>query len=218
MGDIREPIRESAIIKKERIIEKGFELMCEKGYHNVNCIDIAKYASVSTGIIYQYFNDKRDIFIAGIKNYFNSIMFPMLDTFESNISVTNLESVLSDIIDSFIDAHKISYRAHEELMSMSHIDPEIKNIFSKSELELTDKIVSSLKKNGFVISNIKEKVHIVIRLVDNFCHEVVYHDHDNEAEAIGNTQQDVFLMKRTGIQSSACHDCKIPEASALWSS
>ena len=179
MGDIREPIRESAIIKKERIIEKGFELMCEKGYHNVNCIDIAKYASVSTGIIYQYFNDKRDIFIAGIKNYFNSIMFPMLDTFESSISVTNLESVLSDIIDSFIDAHKISYRAHEELMSMSHIDPDIRDIFSEGELVITNRIVSSLKKNGFNIVNINEKVHIIIGIVDKFCHEVVYHGHDN---------------------------------------
>ena len=180
MGDIREPIRESAILKKERIIEKGFELMCEKGYHNVNCVDIAKYASVSTGIIYQYFNDKRDIFIEGVKNYSNSFMFPMFDAFNNkDINENSLGSLLSSIIDNFIDTHKISYRAHEELMSMSHIDPEIKNIFSKSELELTDKIVSSLKKNGFVISNIKEKVHIVIRLVDNFCHEVVYHDHDN---------------------------------------
>ena len=46
MGDIRKPIKQSAIEKKQRIIEKGFELMCEKGYHNVNSIDIAKYAGV----------------------------------------------------------------------------------------------------------------------------------------------------------------------------
>ena len=180
MGDIRESIKKSAILKKERIIEKGFELMCEKGYHNVNCVDIAKYASVSTGIIYQYFSDKRDIFIEGVKNYSNSFMFPMFDVFENkNINKDNIGILLSRIIDNFIDTHKMSYRAHEELMSMSHIDPEIKGIFSKNELELTDRIVSSLKKNGFNIVNIDEKVHIIIGLVDNFCHEVVYHDHDN---------------------------------------
>lgn len=180
MGDIREPIKKSAILKKERIIEKGFELMCEKGYHNVNCVDIAKYASVSTGIIYQYFNDKRDIFIAGVKNYSNSFMFPMFDVFENKkINNDTIADLLSSIIDNFIDTHKMSYRAHEELMSMSHIDSEIKDIFSKSELELTDRIVSSLKKNGFNIFNINEKVHIIIGLVDKYCHEVVYHDHDN---------------------------------------
>ena len=63
MGQIREPIKKSSIEKKNKIIEKGFELMCTKGYHNVTCVDIAKYAGVSTGIIYQYFKDKRDIFI-----------------------------------------------------------------------------------------------------------------------------------------------------------
>ena len=62
---------------------------------------------------------------------------------------------------------------------MSHVDLEIKDIFSRNELEMTDRIVSSLEKNGFVISNINEKVHIMIGLVDNFCHEVVYHRHSN---------------------------------------
>lgn len=180
MGVIREPVKESAIIKKERIIEKGFELMCEKGYHNVNCVDIAKYAGVSTGIIYQYFSDKRAIFIEGINSYSKSFMFPMFDVFENNtIDKDNISVLLDGIIDKFINTHKMSYRAHEELMSMSHIDSEIKHIFYMNELELTDRIVSALKKNGFSISNINERVHIIIGLVDNFCHEVVYHNHDN---------------------------------------
>ena len=55
MSEVREPIKKSSILKKEKIIEKGFELMCEKGYHNVSSVDIAKYTGVSTGCIYQYF-------------------------------------------------------------------------------------------------------------------------------------------------------------------
>jgi len=180
MSDVREPIRESAVLKKNRIIEKGFELMCEKGYHNVNCVDIAHYASVSTGIIYQYFNDKRDIFIEGVKNYSNSFMFPMFDMFEKKkISKDNIGILISEIIDSFINTHKMSFRAHEELMAMSHIDSEIQKIFSDNEVNMTKRIVSALESSGFVISNIFEKVHIIIGIVDNFCHEVVYHNHES---------------------------------------
>ena len=180
MADVREPVRESAVLKKNRIIEKGFELMCEKGYHNVNCVDIAHYASVSTGIIYQYFNDKRDIFIEGVKNYSNSFMFPMFDMFdEKKISKDNVGILISEIIDSFINTHKMSFRAHEELMAMSHIDSEIQKIFSDNEVNMTKWIVSALESNGFVISNIFEKVHIIIGIVDNFCHEVVYHNHES---------------------------------------
>lgn len=180
MGEIREPVKKSAIFKKQKIIEKGFELMCERGYHNVNSVDIAKAAGVSTGIIYQYFNDKRDIFIEGVKNYSNSIMFPMFDVLNNKkISYDNLQDILYLIIDSFINTHKMSYKAHQELMSMSYLDEDIRDIFSKSEIELTKKIVTSLESNGFRISNVMEKVHIIIGLVDNFCHEVVYHDHDS---------------------------------------
>ena len=94
MSNIREPIKKTSIEKKQKIIEKGFELMCKEGFYNVNCVDIAKYADVSTGSIYQYFNDKRDIFIAGVKNYSNAIMFPMIDVIKSKkITKDNLKIV-----------------------------------------------------------------------------------------------------------------------------
>ena len=41
MGEIRNPIKKNSIEKKNKILEKGFTLMCEKGYHNVNSVDIA---------------------------------------------------------------------------------------------------------------------------------------------------------------------------------
>ncbi len=38
--------------KKEEIIKAGFDLMCKKGYYNTNTVEIAKFAGVSTGIVY----------------------------------------------------------------------------------------------------------------------------------------------------------------------
>ena len=167
MGSVREPIKKSSIEKKQRIIKLGFELMCEKGYHNVNTVDIAKYADVSTGIIYQYFSDKRDIFIEGTKDYANAILFPMLDVIDQKM------------IDNFIKTHTMKKEAHEELMAMSYLDTEISAIFNKSEIELTDKISNILVESGFSSENIREKVHVIIGIVDNYCHEVVYHKHDS---------------------------------------
>lgn len=178
MGEIRNPIKKSSIEKKNKILEKGFTLMCEKGYHNVNSVDIAKYAGVSTGIIYQYFTDKRDIFIEGVKNYSSNIMFPMIDILDNTkIDKNNLEKILNSMIDSFIDTHKMSKKAHEELIAMSHIDDEINQIFKDNELKMNEKIVNTLKYNNFNVKNLNEKVHIIIVLIDNFCHEIVYHAH-----------------------------------------
>lgn len=178
MSEIREPIKKTSIAKKEKIIEKGFELMCNKGYHNVTCVDIAHYTGVSTGIIYQYFKDKRDIFISGTKDYANKIMFPMLDIIvNKKIDKSNLKEILSKMIDSFIKTHTIKKEAHEELMAMTNLDDEIAKIFTESELRMTKQISEVLIKSGFDETNIEEKVHIAINMIDNYCHEVVYHKH-----------------------------------------
>ena len=108
INEIREPIQKRSIEKKEKIIKAGFELICEKGYYNTNTAEIAKAASVSTGIVYQYFKDKHDILVEGIKKYASDIFYPML-TVTSNIKIdkNNLDVVLRNMINTFIENHKL---------------------------------------------------------------------------------------------------------------
>ena len=103
MSEVRMPTQKRSIEKKEKIIEKGFELMCKNGYYNTNTNDIARYAEVSTGIIYQYFNDKKEIFIEGVKNYSDNIMFPMIDVLKrKDKKFDNLEETLDEKEQSFL--------------------------------------------------------------------------------------------------------------------
>lgn len=178
MSETRIPTQKRSIEKREKIIKKGFELMCENGYFNTNTNDIAKYAEVSTGIIYQYFNDKKEIFIEGIKDYSSSIMFPILDILNiDNIEFNNLNDLLDKMFEIFIKKHTLSKKAHEEMIALSHLDDEIADIFHNQEMDTTNKIVDALNKNNIKSDNLSEKVHIIIGIVENYCHEVVYHKH-----------------------------------------
>ena len=179
MGEVREPIKKNSIAKKNKIIADGFELICNQGYHNVSCVDIAKYCGVSTGIIYQYFKDKRDIFIEGVKLYSDKIMFPLLKIENKKITKDNIEFIMKDIILKSIKQNTMTKKAHQELMSMSCLDKEVLKIFSDKELEITEKLVDILKHNGFSEINLNEKVHLIINLIDDLCHETVYHKHQN---------------------------------------
>ena len=173
---IREPIQKRSIEKKEKIIKAGFDLICEKGYYNTNTAEIAQAAGVSTGIVYSYFKDKRDIFIEGIKEYATSIMYPMLEV-ATSVDLNNLKELLENMIDVFIKNHKISKSAHEEMMAMRHLDEDIATIFNQSEIDMTNRIVAIFENNGFDIPNLDEKVHLIIGIVENLCHEIVYHKH-----------------------------------------
>ena len=175
----REPKQQRAIEKKEKIIEAGFNLICENGYHNTNTMEIAKKASVSTGIVYQYFKDKYDILIEGLEKYGDTIFFPMLKTTDIKFDKKDFDKLLKKMIKYYINTHKISNTAHEEIMAMVHSDKRVAEYYYKRELEMTNTLKKILLDNNFNDDNLSEKVHIMMGLIDNLCHEVTYHKHNN---------------------------------------
>ena len=70
-------------------------------------------------------------------------------------------------------------KAHEEMIALSHQDEDIAEIFHSKEITMTKQIVEVLKDNGFECDNFLEKVHIIIGIVENYCHEIVYHKHSS---------------------------------------
>ena len=176
-NEVREPVQKRSIETKDKIIESGFDLICNDGYYKTNTSKNAKKAGVSTGIVYQYFKDKKDILLSGLDKYADDIFFPMLNMSNIKFDKNNFADILKDMITKYIGNHKLSKTAHEEITAMTHSDKDIAYFFYKREMDMTKKIVSALSENGFNIANINEKVHIVIGLIDNLCHEIVYHKH-----------------------------------------
>ena len=60
---------------------------------------------------------------------------------------------------------------------MTHSDKEVAEFFHENEIEMTNVVVELFKKNGFNQTDIVERAHIIIGLIDNICHEIVYHKH-----------------------------------------
>jgi len=175
---IREPKQKRAIEKKEKIIAAGFNLICEMGYYNTNTAMIAKEAGVSTGIVYQYFNDKHDIFMDGLEKYGDEIFFPFKKYIKS-ICISNISDDLRNMINKYIKNHKLSKTAHEEITSMLHSDHDVASYFYNKELEMTEYIKNILISNNLKDNNLNEKIHIAMGMVDNLCHEIIYHQHKN---------------------------------------
>ena len=128
--------------------------------------------------MYQYFNDKHDILLEGIKRYAGDIFYPMLNvTDKKSFSKDNIKEVLKEMIDKFVENHKLSQSAHEEITAMVHSDKEIACFFQEHEMYMTKTLYNVLANSGFDTANLYEKVHIAINLIDDLCHEIVYHKH-----------------------------------------
>lgn len=175
---IRNPQQERSIDKKNRIINAGYELFSENGYYNTNTVQIAKRAGVSTGIVYGYFRDKKDILREVTSLYMEKVTKPILNLFDSLEAPFDTRDLVCKIVDLVISAHGENAGIHEALHSLTHTDPEISAQFIGLEDELTLKIADRLTRLNVLKENAKEKVHFAMDVLQSFAHEYIYDHHE----------------------------------------
>lgn len=174
---ITEPKQARSIEKKNKIIETGFQLFCEKGYYHTNTAEIAAAAGMSTGIIYRYFPNKKAIFSEAVKRYSEQIQNGIYEQLSSFSSLTDLDHYLPALIDSLVDMHARFEKAHREIETMSNSDAEISAIVVDFEENLTNRFADAFEQMDGGVAYIKEKIHLVFHMIEDFCHEVVFHHH-----------------------------------------
>lgn len=195
--EVREPKQERSIEKKNRIVQAGFELFSQVGYYNTNTAEIAKRAGVSTGIVYGYFKDKRDILLDVLEIYVKEAFAPVLDMINNLTAPVNFEGTIGHVLDSAINIHKKYANIHEALHSLSHSDEAVNNKFISLEDEITLAIANKLADLGVKKENLTERIHFAMDIVQSFSHEYVYDhhtyiDYDTMRKIVQNTLVALF--------------------------
>lgn len=176
-NSVRQPRQERSIETKNKIIQAGYELFSEVGYHGTNTAEIAKRAGVSTGIVYGYFQDKRDIMICVLQIYLEKVSNPLMQILSALSSHKNIPSVVLQIVDETIEIHRQNAKLHNTLHSLATTDETVNNQFILLEDNVTKGISAELTQNGFSAENIAEKVHLAMNIVQSFAHECVFDNH-----------------------------------------
>lgn len=177
-NEVRVPRQERAIEKKKRIVEAGFELFSEYGYYGTNTAEIAKKAGVSTGIVYGYFADKRDILISVLDIYIQKVIAPIMKIFDTLSHPIDFSLVVSKVLDQTIKIHKNNRKIHEALHALASSDEAVNAEFITLEDSITNKISEKLLSLGFEIDNPLEKIHFAMNVIQTFSHEYVFDKHE----------------------------------------
>ena len=177
-NEVRQPRQERSIEKKNKIIQAGYELFSEVGYYGTNTAEIAKRAGVSTGIVYGYFQDKRDILICVLEIYINKAFDPILKMFDKLSAPVDYHALIPQVIDLTIKTHKKHAKMHEVLHSLGSTDEAVNGAFISLEDELTVKISDKLSALGIELENPMEKIHLAMDIIQTFSHEYVFDKHE----------------------------------------
>ncbi|WMJ87454.1 TetR/AcrR family transcriptional regulator [Anaerocolumna sp. MB42-C2] len=171
--EVREPKQKRSIEKKNSIIMSSYKLFGDVGYYKTNTVDIAQEAGVSTGIVYSYFQDKKDILIEVIKFYISSLTEQFQPMLAAPINKNNLPAILNQFIDLSIASHSMNRNAHNEFLALSLLEKEIAELFSDFENALVLKVYQLLDTDGFSKTNLIEKVRMSYGLVEQVCHNYI---------------------------------------------
>lgn len=174
---VREPQQERSIEKKNKIIEASYALFSENGYYSTGTSDIAKRAGVSTGIVYGYFKDKRDILLYVLKKYIDKVTAPLTEYMSNIAAPVNFKKVLPELLDLVTKTHKENAHLHNTLHALAASDKDVASEFIALEDRITEHISGCLAELGLNGAHLSEKVHIAMNLMQSFSHEAIFDRH-----------------------------------------
>ena len=122
---MREP-QQTRRDRREDILQASLHLFAEKGFHGTSMRDIAREAEITEGLIYHYFESKRDLFRAIIDEY---SFLPLLRTLPELAEQLDLRALLIVLARGFFDVLKQNTELARLLLQEVQVFPEEKEAF-----------------------------------------------------------------------------------------
>lgn len=137
--------------KKLEIIDRAINVFSEKGYYNTNLIDIAKACSMGRTTLYQYFNNKDEIYLY-ILELGMSYFLLKLNKLKQDVSLSNIDRLkkITNYLLVNIDGQRVSRGFVDFWLMVRHNNSDVENrlfelyeILENSIKELLDLAVES---------------------------------------------------------------------------
>lgn len=181
--DVRIPMQKRSIEKKEKIIDAGYHIFTENGYFSTTTADIAKEAGLSTGSVYAYFSDKKDILLACLNKFGNKLTDDICEEISILPKTGNLLETTKNTLKIFVKSHNSKRIYHDEISSLEYLDEDVKNFFTNVQKTLMDAVINELDKLGYVFKYKREQSFLLFQMVRGIEDELVFNhtpdiDHD----------------------------------------
>ena len=131
--------------------------------------DIAKAAGLSTGIVYHYFKDKKDILLIALDQRADALYEGFTEKFAATTE-GNFEAFLNTLFDFLLEYHKQAWVIHEELEGLYHSDPEIAATTNKFWEKAYVSIAEIYAKKSGKPEHALEKTRMALDVIEDYCH------------------------------------------------
>jgi AcrR family transcriptional regulator len=172
--EVRVPQQKRSIEKKKKIVVVAQQLFNEKGYYGTNASEIAKQAGLSVCSVYSYFKDKKDIFLACLKENGQRINERICEEISELSDSKDIYETAKKVYLVFITAHDFTNKYHNDAMSLKYIDEDVRMYFVNERQFFAETTIEQLKKVGITFKHEKEQTFLIYSLLESLEDEMIY--------------------------------------------
>jgi AcrR family transcriptional regulator len=149
--------------KQEKVMRAAISEFCNNGFEKANIGNIAKSASVAKGSMYQYFENKKELFMFSVQW---SVQFVMkkygsyITNADENINIFDyLYESSKELWGQLNDERELMIFIQDVFLGKySHLTNESMSYMMKVSDEYMLKIIRSGKKNGYIRTDIDDEI------------------------------------------------------------
>ena len=174
-NEVRVPKQKRSIQKYDAIVRAGYDLFCQQGYYKTNTAEIAKRAGVSVGVVYSYFQDKKDILIQVIDAYLMELEQRFSTVLDEMTAGQELESVIEWFAESLRASHRMNQAAHDEFLALALRNEEIRKKFDSFEDKILQELFRELSKRQNIAKvHLMERLRLSYGVIEHLCHDTIW--------------------------------------------
>ncbi|RHP86861.1 TetR/AcrR family transcriptional regulator [Eisenbergiella sp. OF01-20] len=157
--------QQRTIESRKKLLHAAYKLFVEKGYYNTNTKEITRYAGISIGNFYNYYQDKGEIYCALLREYTADscrAMQELTDQLTALESRSAYKDFLSSYLRQLLSRAADTKKFFEDSIVIAKENPRIQSILSGTEEDLTA-IMETFLRNRY--PDKQEDFHIKARMV-----------------------------------------------------
>jgi len=193
----RTPVQQRGIETKAKVVEAAKALFIEKGYYKTHALEIAARAGVATGTFYCYFNDKKEVLIELVRQFYQQGRDHVLSELDDDLlKAGDWKKLIHNLIQSMLTVHTTHRDLHRTLHPMVFMDKEAFEIHRQEERAIIHLIASYFDryKHMLRVADTLAAAEIAFKACDEVVHRIMFWGPESDGKKLISELEDMLYQ------------------------
>ncbi|ACL06102.1 transcriptional regulator, TetR family [Desulfatibacillum aliphaticivorans] len=195
-GKARKPVQKRGMETRAKLMEAAKALFVEKGYYKTNGNEIAAQAGLATGTFYRYFNNKKDILVQLVHQFYQQGLEHALPIMGSVLSGSDDgRKIIHDLLQAHYAFHIEQKEMHKAAFPLMFLEEDIMELSRQEDQKVIDVIAAifTANKHLLCVEDVQAAAELTYRTCEAITHCLLLQsEHSGKESLMGELEEMLF--------------------------